>query len=161
MQFARYTNMEKKTGRRIRVNGEVIDETVPSYDPSTDLTSPANWIPMECMSNVTYKHDAQLVAMIKKGTQLEKDLWQQIQSIFENMRSIAVFYAELEEFFATAGAAFGTEEEAGGAGAEAEEPPATDAAAGDDNTFTVPNDLVQEGGGGAPTPHPIVIDQLG
>ena len=37
MQFANYTNLSRKTGNKITLeNGTVVDETVRSYDPSTD-----------------------------------------------------------------------------------------------------------------------------
>ena len=78
MQFSRYTNIEKKTGRKITVNGTLVDEREPSYDASTDETSPGNWIPMQCATNVTFKHASPVIGLIKQGTQLEKDLWQQI-----------------------------------------------------------------------------------
>ena len=36
MQFANYTNMSRKTGRKVIVDGERVDEKVRSYDPATD-----------------------------------------------------------------------------------------------------------------------------
>lgn len=68
MQFARYTNIEKKTGRKIVVDGEIIDEKVRSYDPGTDMTSPAAWVPMQCMTNVTHKYQSKLIAKVNRGT---------------------------------------------------------------------------------------------
>lgn len=68
MQFADYTNIEKKTGRKIMVNGTVTDEKVPSYDVASDQTGPGFWIPMQCDTNVTYKYKSPLIALVKRGT---------------------------------------------------------------------------------------------
>lgn len=68
MQFARYTNLDKKTGRQIVVNGTTVDEMVRSYDPSMDTTGPSQWIPFQCYTNVTYKYKSSLIATVKHGT---------------------------------------------------------------------------------------------
>ena len=99
MQFARYTNLDKKTGRQILVNGTVVDETVRSYDPSMDPLGPSNWMSFQCYTNVTYKYKSPLIATVKHGTQLEHDLLTQVRSIMENMKAISSFLKEIEKFF--------------------------------------------------------------
>lgn len=69
MQFAGYTNIEKK-------NAE--GEWVPSYDPTTDLTGPGSYMPMQCFTGVPNKYKSPVIALIKQGTQLETDLYSQI-----------------------------------------------------------------------------------
>ena len=69
MVFADYTNSEKRTGRKIRLtNGTVIDEKVPTYDPEMDQTGPGFWIPMQCMTNVTYKYESTVIGLVRRGT---------------------------------------------------------------------------------------------
>jgi len=67
MKFAAYTNIERRTGRKIRVNGKKVSEKEKGYDPATDLTGPASYIPMQCFSNVTYKYASPLFGLIKQN----------------------------------------------------------------------------------------------
>ena len=145
-------------------NGTEVDEKVKGYDPSTDLLGPANWIPQECFTNVTYKYASPIIATIKQDNQLHEDLKKQTFNIMENQRSIKSFMDELEAFFEIASSAFGTGDEDEDAEAEKEEkkggPMAKDPDV-DDGSFKIPKELNQMAGGPAPNPHPVIPEQLG
>jgi len=98
MVFNNYTNIERKTNFTTLANGTKVWTKVPSYSPPIDLTGPGNWIPMQCYSNVTYKYASPLIALVEHGTTLEKDLMNQIKSIFYNQEGISSMAEELKKF---------------------------------------------------------------
>ena len=159
MQFANYTNMSRKTGRKIIVNGTRVDERVRSYDPATDQFAPSNFIPQECFTNVTYKYGSPIIANIKKDNQLTKDLVGQLKGIKENLRGIKTFMQEMEAFFELANSAFGGNKEKE---EEEEEKKGGMLGGGEDNGgFKIPKNLNTMAGGPAPNPHPIDPEKLG
>ena len=78
-----------------------------------------------------------------------------------NMRAISTFNDEMARFFEKAGAALG-----GGDDKDAEDKPKEEEEVKEEeeketNTFSAPKKLINTGGGGAPNPHPVILEQLG